>query len=318
MISSDLKKVDFALVQEILTLKEEKNALILAHFYQEPIVQELADHVGDSLDLSRKAKDSDKKLILFAGVHFMAETAKILNPESRVILPDPKAGCSLADSCKPDDFRTFVSEHPGHVVISYINCSAEIKAMSDIVCTSSNAREIVNSVPRALPIIFAPDANLGAYLAKECKRELLLWQGACEVHEAFSMDKILNLTKKHPKALLIAHPESKELILRAAAFIGSTAKLLNYVKSSPADEFIIATEAGILHEMQKQVPSKKLIPAPIHEDNSCACSECAYMKLNSLEKIRNCLRDETPEIDLDQALIEKATKPLERMFVLSR
>ncbi len=310
------EKVDYK--AEILKLKKEKNAVILAHYYQDGDIQDIADYVGDSLGLSRKAAESNADMIVFAGVHFMAETAKILNPTKIVVLPDLEAGCSLADSCPASSFKDFVEAHPDHTVITYINCSAEVKTLSDIVCTSSNAMKIVNSVPKETPIIFAPDRNLGAYIQKETGREMLLWDGACLVHEAFSMDKLMVLHKLHPQAEIIAHPESEDHILKAANYVGSTAGMLNYVKTSDTKEFIVATEAGILHQMRKDVPSKNLIPAPAEEDNSCACSECAFMKLNTMEKLYNCMKNQSPEIHIPEDIREKALAPITRMLELSK
>ncbi len=303
--------------QEICRLKEQKNAIILAHYYQEHAIQDLADFIGDSLGLSRQAEKADVDLIVFAGVHFMAETAKILNPEKKVIIPDINASCSLAESCPPQEFRQFVDAHPDHVVITYINCTADIKAMSDMICTSSNAEKVIMSVPESQPIIFAPDCNLGKYLIKKTGRDMLLWDGTCVVHEAFSMDKILELHKMHPEAQFIAHPESEGHLLDIASYTGSTAGMIKYVKSSPSKEFIVGTEVGILHQMRKVVPDKVLIPAPIREDNTCACSECAYMKLNTLEKLYLCLRDEKPEVNPDPGIMEKARLPIRRMLELS-
>lgn len=305
------------LKEKILQLKKEKNAVILAHYYQEEAIQEIADYVGDSLGLSQEAVNVDADIILFAGVHFMAETAKILNPNKKVILPDLKAGCSLADSCPPDLFKAFKEQHPNHIVITYVNCSAEIKALSDIVCTSSNALKIVNSVPKETPIIFAPDKNLGKYIIEQTGRDMLLWDGSCIVHEAFSIDKLLELYKQHPDAEIIAHPESETHILKTAKYIGSTAGMINYVKESPSNKFIVATEAGILYKMQQQVPHKTLIPAPSHEDNTCACSECAFMKMNTLQKVYDCLLNETPEILVPEHIQEKALIPINRMLELS-
>jgi quinolinate synthase len=305
------------LKEKILQLKKEKNAVILAHYYQEEDIQEIADYVGDSLGLSQEAVNVDVDIILFAGVHFMAETAKILNPNKKVILPDLKAGCSLADSCPPDLFKVFKEQHPNHIVITYVNCSAEIKALSDIVCTSSNALKIVNSVPKETPIIFAPDKNLGKYIIEKTGREMLLWNGSCIVHEAFSIDKLLELYKQHPDAEIIAHPESETHILRTAKYIGSTAGMINYVKESSSNKFIVATEAGILYKMQQQVPHKILIPAPSHEDNTCACSECAFMKMNTLQKVYDCLLNESPEIKVPLDIQEKALLPINRMLELS-
>lgn len=305
------------LKEKILQLKKEKNAVILAHYYQEPDIQDIADYVGDSLGLSQEAVKAEADIILFAGVHFMAETAKILNPNKKVILPDMEAGCSLADSCPPDLFRKFKAEHPDHLVITYVNCSAEIKAMSDIVCTSSNAIKIVESVPKDTPIIFAPDKNLGKYLIQETGRDMLLWDGACIVHEAFSLEKLLNLYKEHPDAQIIAHPESEMHILKTANYIGSTAGMINYVKTNSHHKFIVATEAGILHKMSQVVPEKILIPAPANEDNTCACSECAFMKVNTLQKVYDCLVNESPEIIIDEQTRLKALTPIDRMLTLS-
>ncbi|MEG9328426.1 quinolinate synthase NadA [Salinimicrobium catena] len=305
------------LQEQVKNLKKEKNAVILAHYYQEPEIQEIADFIGDSLELARKAAETEADIIVFAGVHFMAETAKILNPSKRVLLPDLKAGCSLADSCPPEAFRKLKEQYPDHVVVTYINCSAEIKTLSEIVCTSSNAEKIINSIPKDKEIIFAPDKNLGSYLMKKTGRKMLLWDGACLVHEAFSLDKLLELYKEHPSAMIIAHPESEEHILKVANYIGSTSGMLNYVRNSEHDKFIVATEAGILHQMQKDVPNKTLIPAPAKEDNTCACSECAFMKMNTLQKLYNCLKNEDPEILLEEAQMEKAHLPIKRMLELS-
>jgi len=311
----DLSEVE--LCSEINRLKKEKNAVILAHFYQEPAIQDIADFVGDSLKLSQQAAETEAEVIVFAGVHFMAETAKIINPEKKVLLPDLKASCSLAESCEPNDFKKFVNAHPDHVVITYINCSAEIKALSDIVCTSSNAEKIINSVPKDTPIIFAPDKNLGQYMIQKTGRDLLLWDGTCMVHEAFNIDKILDLHKEYPNAKFIAHPESNPEILKVASYIGSTSGLINFVKTDTASEYIVATEAGILHQMKREVPQKTLIPAPIAENNSCACSECGFMKMNTLEKLYLCLKNEHPEIQVPKNVIEKAIIPINRMLALS-
>ena len=306
------------LKEKIHQLKQEKNAVILAHYYQRQEIQEVADYVGDSLGLSQQAKESKADIIVFAGVHFMAETAKILNPSKKVVLPDLSAGCSLADSCPPDAFATLLAKHPEHVVITYINCSAEIKAMSDLVCTSSNALKIVNSIPKDKFIIFAPDKNLGKYIIKQTGRDMLLWDGSCIVHEAFCIDKLLDLYQKNPGAVIIAHPESEEHILKTAKYIGSTSGMINYVKEHPNEKFIVATEAGILHEMLKEVPGANLIPAPATEDNTCACSECAYMKVNTLQKLYDCLLYETPEICVPENIRKKALIPIERMLELSK
>ena len=303
------------LVAEIKKLKEEKNAVLLAHYYQEPAIQELADHLGDSLYLAQTAAKVSADMIVFAGVHFMAETAKIINPSKKVLLPDLNAGCSLADSCPPQEFASFKAKYPEAVVVTYINCSAQIKALSDIVCTSSNAKRVIASIPKNKKIIFAPDKNLGRYLIKETNRDMILWDGSCIVHEAFSFDKIVALAKAHPKAKFIAHPESESPVLDIAQFIGSTSGLLKYVKEDAANSYIVATEAGILHEMQKQCPDKVFIPAPV-EDETCACSECGFMKLNTLEKLYRCLYYELPEIKMDKALMARAKKPIEAMLAL--
>lgn len=302
-------------VKEISHLKKEKNAVILAHYYQEEAIQNIADFLGDSLYLAKMAEKVQADIIVFAGVHFMAETAKIINPQKKVLLPDLNAGCSLADSCPPVDFKSFKQQYPEAIVVTYINCSAEIKALSDIVCTSSNAIEVIKSIPEDKPIIFAPDKNLGRYLIRETGRDMILWDGSCIVHEAFSFDKIVTLAKQYPKAKFIAHPESESQVLDIAHYIGSTSGLLSFVEEDSCDTFIVATEAGILHEMQKRCPSKQFIPAPV-EDDSCACSECAFMKLNTMEKLYSCLKNETPEIQLDQELMEKARLPIERMLSL--
>lgn len=299
---------------KIQKLKKEKNAVILAHYYQQPEIQEIADFVGDSLELSRKASQSKADIIVFAGVYFMAETAKILNPTKKVLVPDINAGCSLADGCLPDEFRRFLKKYPNHEVVTYINCSAEIKTMSDYVCTSSNAIKVINSIPIDKNIVFAPDKNLGKYLIKETGREIILWDGSCIVHEAFSLEKLIDLYKKHPDALIIAHPESETHILKTAQYIGSTSGMINYVKTAPETKFIVATENGILHKMRQEVPDKILIPAPSKEDNTCACSECAFMKMNNLEKLYKCLLEESPEVLLQEDIIIKALKPIQRML----
>lgn len=306
---------DIDLSQAILKLKKEKNAVLLAHYYQEPGIQDLADYLGDSLYLAQQAAKVEVDIIVFAGVHFMAETAKIINPSKKVLLPDLKAGCSLADSCPPSDFAYFKALHPQAIVVTYINCSAEIKALSDIVCTSSNAKKVIESIPVDQEIIFAPDKNLGRFLIKETGRDMILWDGACIVHEAFSFDKIVSLSQQYPKAKFIAHPESESPILEIAHYVGSTSGLLEFVQRDTADSYIVATEAGILHEMQKKCPHKTFIPAPV-EDDTCACSECAFMKLNTLEKLYNCLRFEQPEIELAPDLIEKAKMPILKMLAL--
>ena len=307
---------EFDIIKKIKKIKKEKNAALLVHYYQDSSIQEIADYLGDSLYLAKVAKNLDSDIIVLSGVHFMAETVKIINPKKKILLPDLKAGCSLADSCPPDLFKNFIKKYPEAVVVSYINCSAEIKAMSDIICTSSNAKAVIESIPKDKQIIFAPDKNLGNYLIKETKRNMILWNGSCVVHEAFSFDKILDLFKKHPKAKFIAHPESKSLILDVANYVGSTSKLLEYVQNSLNKEFIVATEAGILHEMNKRCPDKLFIPAPV-EDSSCACSECSFMKLNTLEKLYLCLKHENPEITLTDDIIKKAKVPLLKMLSIS-
>lgn len=305
------------LVAEINRLRIEKNAVILAHYYQEAAIKEIADFVGDSLELSKKAATTDAAIIVFAGVHFMAETAKILNPGKKVLLPDVNAGCSLAEGCTPEDFRKLLHQYPNHTVVTYINCSAEIKALSDVVCTSSNAKKIIGSIPEDQDIIFAPDKNLGAYLRKETNRELLLWDGSCVVHEAFSLDKLIDLYRKHPKAKIVAHPESENHILKTAHYIGSTSGMLHFMRNDAAAVFIVATEAGILDQLSKEMPQKTFIPAPTHEDNTCACSECAFMKVNTLTKLFLCLKNESPEITIDEKLRLKALRPIEKMLALS-
>lgn len=308
---------ELTITQKILELKKEKNAIILAHYYQEPAIQDIADFVGDSLGLSIEAAKTNANIIVFAGVYFMAETAKILNPAKKVLLPDLDAGCSLADSCPADAFENFIHLHPNHTVITYVNCSAEVKALSDIICTSANARKVIESLPKDEPILFGPDKNLGKYLISETGRELVLWQGACMVHEAFSVDKLKALAKQFPNAEIVAHPESETPILEMANYIGSTSGMINYIKKSDCPEFIIATEAGILHKMKMEVPGKLLIPAPTVENNTCACSECPYMKMNTLEKLYQCLRDETPEVNVPELIREKALIPLKRMLEIS-
>jgi len=296
-------------------LKKEKNAIVLAHYYQEPDIQDVADYIGDSLGLAQQAEKTESDMIVFAGVHFMAETAKILNPTKKVVIPDLKAGCSLSDSCPPPLFKKFKEQHPDHAVVSYINCSAGIKALSDVICTSSNARIIVESFPEDQPIIFAPDKNLGAYINKITGHNMLLWNGACMVHEIFSLEKITRLKVRHPNAKLIAHPECEEPVLRIADFIGSTTGLLKYTQSDNTQEYIVATETGILHQMMKASPDKTFIPAP--PNNSCACNDCPHMKLNSLEKLYLCMENETPEINMDEELRLAARKPIDRMLEIS-
>ena len=306
----------FELVEGIQRLKKEKNAVILAHYYQTPDIQELADFVGDSLALAQAADKTDADVILFAGVHFMAETAKILNPQRTVLLPDLDAGCSLADSAPSEKFKAFIDSHPDHVVGSYINCSAEVKAMSDIICTSSNAVRVVNSIPSDKPIIFAPDKHLGAYVQRVTGRELLLWDGVCEVHVEISIDKLKLLMGKHPEAKLIAHPECPPEILAEADHVGSTSSLLEFVQHDPAHTFIVATEAGILHKMRAAVPHKELIPAPAHANNTCACSECPYMKMNTVEKMYSALLHGSPEIVLNEQVRKRAEIALRNMMQL--
>jgi len=297
-------------------LKKEKNAVVLAHYYQEPDIQDVADYIGDSLGLAQQAEQTTADMIVFAGVHFMAETAKILNPSKKVVIPDLKAGCSLSDSCPPTLFKKFKELHPDHKVVSYINCSAGIKALSDVICTSSNAKIIVESFPEDQPIIFAPDKNLGAYINKVTGRNMLLWNGACMVHEIFSLEKITKLKVRHPNAKLIAHPECEDPILRIADFIGSTTGLLKYSQTDPSTEFIVATETGILHQMMKASPDKTFIPAP--PNNSCACNDCPHMKLNSLEKLYLCMEYETPEINMEEELRLAAKRPIDRMLEISK
>ncbi len=304
------------LFAEIEKLKKEKNAILLAHYYQENDIQDIADYIGDSLGLAQKAEQADADIILFAGVHFMAETAKILNPTKKVLLPDLNAGCSLADSAPTSIFKNFKAKYPDHIVISYINCTAEIKALSDIICTSGNAEKIIDSVPKNQPIIFAPDKNLGAYLNKKTGRNMVLWNGACMVHEIFSLEKIVKLKIRHPKAKVIAHPECEEALLNIADFIGSTTQLLKYVINDSANQYIVVTETGILHQMQKNAPNKTFIPAP--PNNNCACNDCPYMKLNTLEKIYLCLKYELPELIMDETLRIAAKKPMDRMMTISR
>ena len=303
------------LFAEIKNLKKEKNAILLAHYYQEADIQDIADFIGDSLQLAQKAKETNADIILFAGVHFMAETAKILNPTKKVILPDLNAGCSLADSCPPEDFAAFKKKFPGYAVVSYINCSAEIKALSDYICTSSNAEFIINAIPKEQGIIFAPDKNLGSYLAKKLNREMVLWDGSCMVHEIFSLEKIQRLKEKHPAAKMIAHPECEAAVLELADFIGSTTGLLKYTQTDDAQEYIVATETGILHKMMQASPHKTFIPAP--PNNGCACNDCPHMKLNTLEKIYLCLKYELPELLMDEELRLKAKLPLDRMLEIS-
>lgn len=301
--------------EEIKKLKKELNAVILAHYYQESEIQDLADFVGDSLDLSKKAKSATADVIVFAGVHFMAETAKILNQNRMVLLPDLEAGCSLAESCPGPLFKSFREKYPDHVAISYINCTAEVKALSDIICTSSNAENIINQIPEEKPILFSPDRNLGKYLMKKTGRNMLLWDGSCIVHETFSERKIIDLKTEYPEAKIIAHPECEDIILNRADFIGSTSKLLKFVKEDPGDLYIVVTEPGIIHQMEKISPSKKFIPAP--PDKNCNCNECPYMRLNTLEKLYLCMKNKSPEITMSKRLMESSLLPIERMLEMS-
>lgn len=303
------------LFAEIEKLKKEKNAIVLAHYYQEPDIQDVADYIGDSLGLAQAAEKTDADIIVFAGVHFMAETAKILNPSKKVLLPDLKAGCSLSDSAPPALFKLFKDKHPDHLVITYINCSAGMKALSDIICTSSNAQKIVESLPADQPIIFAPDRNLGAYINKQTGRNMVLWNGACMVHEIFSLEKITKLKIRHPKAKIIAHPECEAPVLALADYIGSTTGLLKFTEKDDAQEYIVVTETGILHQMQKNNPGKTFIPAP--PNNSCACNDCPHMKLNTLEKLYLCMKYELPEITMDEELRVAAKKPIDKMLQIS-
>lgn len=311
------KKIDSSLdlFKEIAHLKKSKNAIILAHYYQNSDIQDIADYIGDSLGLAQQAEKSNADIILFAGVHFMAETAKILNPKTKVLIPDLNAGCSLADSCPTDEFSAFKASHADHIVLTYVNCTAEIKALSDVIVTSTNAVQIVESFPKDQKIIFAPDKNLGAYINKITGRNMVLWNGSCMVHELFSLEKLVKLKAQHSKALVLAHPECEAEVLEHADFIGSTTALLNFSKTSTVQEFIVLTETGIIHQMQKASPTKTFIPAP--PTNNCACNDCPYMKLNSLEKIYNTLKYEQPELIMSDELIIKSKKPIEKMLALS-
>ncbi len=309
-------KLPHDLFAAIADLKRELNAVILAHYYQEPDIQDIADYIGDSLGLSQQAAQTNADVIVFAGVHFMAETAKILNPNKLVLLPDLAAGCSLADSCPPDAFAQFKAEHPGHLVISYINCTAEIKAMSDIICTSANAVKIVQQIPADQPLIFAPDRNLGRYVMQQTGRDMVLWQGSCIVHETFSEKKMVQLKIEHPEAEAIAHPECEPAVLRHASYIGSTTALLKYIQQSQSQSFIVATEPGIIHQMEKVAPNKQFIPAP--PINDCACNECPFMRLNTLEKLYWCMKNRTPEITLSEETRVAALKPIQRMLEMSK
>ena len=303
------------LFAEIKKLKEEKNAVILAHYYQDADIQDIADYIGDSLGLAQQAEKTKADMIVFAGVHFMAETAKLLNPSKKVVIPDLRAGCSLADSCPPDEFRKFKEQHPNHVVISYINCTAAIKAQTDIICTSSNAIQIVQSVPKDKQIIFAPDKNLGRYIIEKTGRDMILWDGSCMVHEIFSQQKITKLKEQYPNAQVIAHPECEEVVLKLADFIGSTTGLLKYTQTNNCNEFIVVTESGILHQMHKASPHKLFIAAP--PNNNCACNDCPHMKLNTLEKIYLCMKYEKPEVNIAADLMDDALRPLKRMLEIS-
>lgn len=304
------------LKQEILRLKKEKNAVILGHYYQRHEIQELSDYIGDSLALAQRAQEATADIIVFCGVHFMAETAKILNPSRKVLLPDMEASCSLAESCKAEDFSKFKAEHPDHMVISYVNCSAEIKALSDLICTSGNAEKLVRSLPEDQKIIFAPDKNLGGYINQVTGRKMLLWNGVCTVHDAMQAEAVLQLKVAHPDAPVIAHPECNPALLKVADFVGSTKAMLNFIKASNAKKFIVATETGILYEMKKENPGKEFIT--LRDNKSCACDDCAYMKLNTLEKLYNCLRDEQPEILMSSEMIEAAKRPIVRMLEMSK
>ncbi|MCU0342293.1 MAG: quinolinate synthase NadA [Ignavibacterium sp.] len=297
-------------------MKKELNAVILAHYYQESEIQDIADFVGDSLELAKKAKSTSADVIVFAGVHFMAETAKILNPDKLVLLPDLEAGCSLAEGCPAEDFKSFRERHPDHLAITYINCTADVKALSDIICTSSSAEKIINQIPKDQPILFSPDRNLGKYLIKKTGRDMLLWDGSCIVHETFSERKIIDLKVKYPKAKLISHPECEEPILMHSDFIGSTSKLLNFVQEDFASQYIVATETGIIHQMKKAAPEKEYIPAP-PEDETCSCNECPHMKLNTVEKLYLCMNNKYPEIIMDEKIRQQALRPIEKMLEMS-
>lgn len=304
------------LKEEIARLKKEKKAVIMAHYYQKGEIQDLADYIGDSLALAQKAAQTDAEIIVMCGVHFMGETAKILCPDRKVLIPDMTAGCSLADSCPAEEYAEFIKAHPGHTVISYVNTTAEVKALTDIMVTSGNARKIVDSLPSDEKIIFGPDRNLGEYINSVTGREMVLWNGACHVHERFSLEKIKELKKEHPQAEILVHPECRKPLQMIADKVGSTAVLLKHAVESPVKEFIVATESGILHEMERKCPEKTFIPAP-PEDSTCGCNDCSFMKLNTLEKLYNCLRYEQPEIIVDKELAEKARRPIERMLELS-
>lgn len=307
---------DNELKQEILRLKQEKNAVILGHYYQRGEIQDISDYIGDSLALAQKAQECDNDIIVFCGVHFMAETAKILNPSRKVLLPDVEASCSLAESCKGDDLAKFKAEHPDHMVISYVNCTAEIKALSDLICTSGNAEKLVRALPEEQKIIFAPDKNLGGHINSITGRKMLLWNGVCTVHDALQAENVIKLRLAHPDAKVIAHPECNAALLQVADFVGSTKAMLTYIEKTPSKKFIVATETGMLHEMKKQFPDREFVVVPSGE--GCSCADCSYMKLNTLEKLYTCLRDETPEIVLSEEIIEKAKKPIVRMLEMSK
>ena len=307
-------KVDY--ISEIHKLKKELNAVILAHYYQTGDIQDIADFVGDSLELAKKAKSTKADVIVFAGVHFMAETAKILNPDKLVLLPDLEASCSLAEGCPADEFKLFRESHPNHLAITYINCTAEVKALSDIICTSSSAEKIINQIPKDKPILFSPDKNLGKYLIRKTGRDMLLWEGSCIVHEHFNEKKIIDLMNQHPDAKLISHPECEEPILMFSNFIGSTSKLLNYVRDDSAKKYIVATETGIIHQMKKVAPEKEFIPAP-PDDETCSCNDCPYMKLNTIKKLYLCMKNKFPEIVINEELRKNALTPIERMIEMS-
>lgn len=306
-----------ALIDEIRRLKAERDAAIMAHYYTDGEIQDIADVVGDSLALAQKARTLPNRVIVLCGVHFMGETAKILCPDKTVLVPDTEAGCSLADSCPAPEFEAFVKAHPGHTVVSYVNTSAAVKALTDVVVTSSNARQIVEALPPDEKIIFGPDRNLGNYINSETGRKMLLWDGACHVHEQFSLDAIIRLKREHPEAKLLVHPECKKAVTLLADHVGSTASLLKYAQESPAREFIVATESGILHKMRQSCPDKTFIAAP-PEQAGCACNNCSYMKLNTLEKLRDCLRDLSPEIHVDEEVVARAIRPIERMLAMSK
>ncbi len=314
MLESEID-IKLNLDDEIFKLKNDLNAVILAHYYQESEIQDLSDFVGDSLELAKKAESTEAEVIVFAGVHFMAETAKILNPKKLVLLPDLDAGCSLADSCPAPLFKEFRELHPEHIAITYINCSAEVKALSDIICTSSNAEKIINQIPEEQPILFAPDINLGKYLIKKTGRKMLLWNGSCIVHETFSERKIIDLKTEYPEARIIAHPECEDVILNRADFIGSTSKLLNFVREDSAPSYIVVTESGILHQMKKLAPQKNFIPAP--PEKNCSCNECPYMRLNTKEKLYLCMKNREPRIRMSDELLSRALRPIERMLRMS-